>query len=278
MNKISATIPLQYDTGFSPFIAAEFDEALLWLADNGFGGIEICVSDPRRVNVEELNAKLWQYQLSVTAISTGQARMLEGISLTDSNRDVRERAVQRVKDHIELSTAIGFPIITIGLLRGIGTLGRKEHDLAHLAEALQTCSAYARSRQVRMMIEPINRYETTLLNTVSETLAFLTTFAGGEQIGVLFDTFHANIEECKICQSLEQLADKLFHVHFADSNRWLPGMGHIDFPAICAMLRKLNFTGYISLETINMPDRMVVRRCSRSSLEQCFTGMKEGGV
>ncbi|MDF2500263.1 MAG: sugar phosphate isomerase/epimerase [Anaerosporomusa subterranea] len=278
MNKISATIPLQFDTGFSPFFAAEFDEALSWLAENRFDGIEICVSDPKRVNVEELNNKLRRHHLVVTAISTGQSRALEGISLTDSIREVRESAVQRLREHVDLAAAIGFPLVTIGLLRGAGNPGTKDRDLTYLAEALEVCAAYAGCRQVELMIEPINRYETTLLNTVDETVAFLASVVGGEQIGILFDTFHANIEEADICHSLEKLGDRLLHLHFADSNRWLPGMGHIDFSQICATLRKMNYGGYVSLETINMPDRMVVRSRSQTSLKQCFAGMKEGGL
>lgn len=278
MNRISATIPLQFDTGFSPFSAAEFDEALSWLAENRFDGIEICVADPKRVNVEELNHKLRRHHLVVTAISTGQAKVLEGISLTDSVREVRKSAVQRLREHIDLAAAIGFPLVTIGLLRGAGNPGAKDRDLAYLTEALEVCTAYAGSCQVELMIEPINRYETTLLNTVDETVAFLATVSGGEQIGILFDTFHANIEEPDICHSLEELGDRLLHVHFADSNRWLPGMGHIDFSQICATLHKMNYGGYVSLETINMPDRMVVRSRSQTSLKQCFAGKKEGGL
>jgi sugar phosphate isomerase/epimerase len=278
MNKISATIPLQFDTGFSPFLAAEFDEALSWLAENRFDGIELCVSDPKRVNIEELNTKLRRRRLNVSAISTGQARGLEGISLTDSSREVRERAVQRVCEHIDLAAAIGFPLVTIGLLRGIGNPGAKDQDLGNLAKTLEVCADYAGSHQVELMIEPINRYETTLLNTTDETVDFLASVSGGEQIGVLFDTFHANIEESNICRSLEKLGDRLFHVHFADSNRWLPGMGHIDFSQICDTLRKMNYGGYVSLETINKPDRMVVRSRSQASLIQCFADRKEGGL
>jgi sugar phosphate isomerase/epimerase len=278
MNKISATIPLQFDTGFSPFLAAEFDEALSWLSENRFDGIELCVSDPKRVNIEELNTKLRRRRLNVSAISTGQARGLEGISLTDSSREVRERGVQRVCEHIDLAVAIGFPLVTIGLLRGIGNPGAKDQDLENLAETLEVCAAYAGSHHVELMIEPINRYETILLNTVDETVDFLASVSGGEQIGVLFDTFHANIEESDICRSLEKLGDRLSHVHFADSNRWLPGMGHIDFSRICATLRKMNYGGYVSLETINKPDRMVVRSRSQASLIQCFADRKEGGL
>lgn len=259
MIKTSATVPLQYDTGFSPFFASEFEEALCWLNSNGFDSIEICISEPEKVNIEELNRKLKNHNLEISTISTGQARILEGISLTDDSREIRDRAVERIREHIELATKIGFPKVTVGLLRGLGDIKKKEQQMGYLCEAMERCGEYAKQYGVMVMLEPINRYETLLLNSVKDTMDFINSLSNRENIGVLFDTFHSNIEDPDICGAMEYMGDKMLHVHFADSNRWLPGDGHIDFRAVYDALKKMDFNGHVSIETLNLPDRKTVQ-------------------
>jgi len=259
MIKTSATVPLQYDTGFSPFLASEFDEALGWLQRNGFDGIEICISEPKKVNIEELNKKLMSHNLGISTISTGQSRVLEGLNLTDDSSEIRDKAVERIREHIELSTKIGYPKVTIGLLRGLGDPKKKEQQMEYLHAAMEKCGEYAKQYGVMVMLEPINRYETLLLNSVKETMDFIDTLANSQNIGILFDTFHSNIEDPDICKAMEYAGNRLFHVHFADSNRHLPGEGHIDFKAVYDTLKKMNFNGYVSIETLNLPDRKTVQ-------------------
>jgi sugar phosphate isomerase/epimerase len=268
--KTSATVTLQFDTIFSPFTAGQFADSLRWLEDSGFHGAEICISDPRQVDPVALASQLKNRGLAVSTISTGQARTLEGLSLTDPKAEVREKTVDRIRDHIRLASKIDCPAVTIGLLRGLGTPGNTAPELALLAETLAPCADYGRDNGVRLMIEPINRYETTLLNTAEETLAFIDLLGNPPSVGVLFDVFHANIEEKDICQSIAALGGKLFHVHFADSNRWLPGMGHIDFAAVVRSLRSTGFNGYVSLEAIIRPDRDTVIRDSGRRLAACL--------
>jgi sugar phosphate isomerase/epimerase len=77
---------------------------------------------------------------------------------------------------------------------------------------------------------------------------------GADNFGLLLDTFHMNIEEPKIEDSIRAAGDRIFHFHVADSNRWYPGAGHIDFGAAMATLRDIGYTGYLSVEAMPMPD------------------------
>lgn len=160
MIKLSATIPLQYDTVFSPFAACEFDQGLEWLRQNRFYGVEICIAQPHTVNILQLQQKLRQYSLAVSTISTGQAFGLEGISLSSSDTDNRNKAIARMKEHIDLAAQIGFPLVTVGLLRGKGTPETRQQLLELFAVSLSCCAAYAHNQGVRLMVEPINQKET----------------------------------------------------------------------------------------------------------------------
>ncbi|MCL2163407.1 MAG: sugar phosphate isomerase/epimerase, partial [Oscillospiraceae bacterium] len=118
INKVSQTVPYQFDTIYSPFKATEFEKALEWLADNGFSGVELAIAYPDAVNAAKLFASIKARSLTATTISTGQIYGFEGICLSSIENDVRKRAIKTVKGHVDLSCEIGMPNVTIGLLRG----------------------------------------------------------------------------------------------------------------------------------------------------------------
>lgn len=223
------------------------------VASLGYDGAELAIRDPRIVDLDALMALLRKYGLEVPAIGTGQAWGEEGLSFTDPDADVRRAAVERVKDHVPVAARFG-ALIIIGLLRGMARPGvSHEQAWAWMADALRECAEAALGRGVRIAVEPINRYETTLVNTVADGLALMEQ-VDMPNLGLLLDTFHMNIEEPDIYRSIRAAAPRLFHFHVADSNRWYPGAGHLDFPRIVATLRDVGYTGYMSVEAMPMPD------------------------
>ena len=135
-------------------------------------------------------------------------------------------------------------LIIIGLIRGITPPGQTHaQSMAYFAEAMRACAETAQAAGARLAIEPLNRYETDLIHTIAEGLAFLET-VGMNNVGLLLDTFHMNIEEPSIGESIEAAISPadggrpadggcLVHFHVADSN--------------C-------YTGYVSGEFMPQPD------------------------
>ena len=168
------------------------------------------------------------HRLAVPAIGTGQAWGEERLSYSDPDPVVRRAAIERTKAHIPVAHRLD-ALIIIGLLRGIVQPGLSHAQaLGWTIDALTECCAEAAKSGVRLAVKPINRYETTLINNVSQGLELIDR-VGADNLGLLFDTFHANIEEPSIEESLVAAGGRLFHVHVADSNRWFPGAGHLDF-------------------------------------------------
>jgi sugar phosphate isomerase/epimerase len=122
-----------------------------------------------------------------------------------------------------------------------------------LVDALKFLAGEADTNGVRLMLEPINRYETNLLNTSGEARALIEE-TGAHNLGILYDTFHSNIEEPDMDGSIRACGSHLFHVHLADSNRWAPGAGHIDFRSIIRTLRQMEYAGWVSAEILPKPD------------------------
>jgi sugar phosphate isomerase/epimerase len=233
---------------FSP----DFEANAARLAKLGYDGIELAVRDPATLDFQRVRRILDTHHLLVPAIGTGQAWGEEHLSFTDPAAAVRQRAGDRFRSHIPLARAFG-AIIIIGLLRGT-VQPDVSPDQAHhwLVDALKTAARLAQEQGVRIALEPINRYETNLLNDVAETRSLLDEI-GADNIGILFDTFHSNIEEPNIEASLRACGTRLFHVHLADSNRWAPGVGHIDFSRIVATLRDMKYSGWLSAEILPKP-------------------------
>lgn len=218
----------------------------------GYAGVELAVRDPATVPVPRLRSLLERYALRIPAIGTGQAWVEEGLSLTHPDAAVRRAALARLEAHLELAAEWG-SLVIIGLIRGRLMAGvDRAQALEWLSEAIARLADRAAAYPVRLALEPLNRYETDLLNTVEEALAMIER-VGRSQVGVLLDTFHANIEEASLERAIARAGEQLLHVHIADSNRRAPGWGHLDFESVLKALREAGYGGWLSAEVLPQP-------------------------
>ena len=231
----------------------DFEANVAKIATWGYDGVELAIRDPRLVDGAELARIVSAHGLVVPAIGTGQAWGEEGLSFTDPDPAIRAAAVERTQSHIPFAAQTG-AIIIIGLLRGIVKPGVDQTQaMDWLVDSLQQCCAAAQPRGVRLALEPINRYETTLVNNVAQGLDLIER-VGADNFGLLLDTFHMNIEEPVIEESIRACGDRIFHFHVADSNRWYPGAGHLDFESILETLFATGYQGFVSGEFLPLPD------------------------
>jgi sugar phosphate isomerase/epimerase len=231
----------------------DFALNLAKIAAWGYDGVELAIRDPDLVDAAELKDAVTEHQLTVPAIGTGQAWGEEGLSFTSRDPLVRAAAIERIKRHIPLARRVD-ALVIIGLIRGITPQGQThDHSLKYLVECLGECAAEASLQGVRLALEPLNRYETDLIHTAADGLDLLEQ-VGANSLGLLLDTFHMNIEERSIEQSIRTAGDRIFHFHVADSNRWHPGAGHLDFKSILKALFATGYQGFVSGEFMPQPD------------------------
>jgi sugar phosphate isomerase/epimerase len=246
----------------------DFETNVAKIAGYGYEGVELAIRDPKLVNPDELEAVIGQHGLVVPAIGTGQAWGEERLSFTSSDSTVRRAAIERIKSHIPLAARFK-AVVILGLIRGITPAGQThEQSMAYLVEALQECSAAAAPYGVRYALEPLNRYETDLIHTVADGLDLIER-VGADNFGLLLDTFHMNIEEPSIEDSIRTCGERIFHFHVADSNRWHPGAGHIDFNSILTTLFATGYTGFVSGEFMPKPDADTGAKRAIEYLRQC---------
>ncbi|MBI2202134.1 MAG: sugar phosphate isomerase/epimerase, partial [Armatimonadetes bacterium] len=169
------------------------------------------------------------------------------------------------------ATTGGAAPVIVGLIRGRITRDRAATD-ARFIEALSRLLPGAERSDVRLLIEPINRYETDYLNTIGETLEIIDR-VGSARIRVLADTFHMNIEERSIEDALRACGRRLGHVHVADSNREAPGFGHLDFAGILSVLDEVGYSGFLSAEIVPIPDPGSAARQTVQHLKSLLTAV-----
>jgi D-psicose/D-tagatose/L-ribulose 3-epimerase len=115
-------------------------------------------------------------------------------------------------------------------------------------ESLRRAGAYASDRNVRIAIEPLNRYESNFVNTAKEGLR-LVDAVHSPFVGIHLDIYHMNIEEKSPSDAIEKAGKKLFHLHVPEHDRGTPGTGHTDWKAVAASVKKVGFTGYAVIES-----------------------------
>ena len=224
------------------------------IATLDYDGVELAVRDPASLDVEKIFKFVKDYQLEVPAIGTGQAWGEEGLSLSDPNEKIRRMAVERIKEQIIFASHFSAQVI-IGLIRGIVKEGKTRHETEdYTVTSLRECAAFAINYNTILTLEPINRYESNFINTLEEGVDFVKKVSM-PNVKLLADTFHMNIEEVSIYKSMIKSKEYISHVHFADSNRWAPGFGHLDFEKIVKTLIEISYQGYVSAEILPMPDQ-----------------------
>ncbi|MCX7796189.1 MAG: sugar phosphate isomerase/epimerase [bacterium] len=215
----------------------------------GYNGVEIGIKDPSLVDPKKIKEIAYKFNLIVPALGTGRAFTEDGISLSNKEKGIRDTAVERLISHIELAKELSSMVI-VGLIRGNVY---DEEGVNYVKDLLREVCNYGKQKDVRILLEPINRYEVNWLNTIEDTYNFIKELKL-ENLGLLIDTFHMNIEEPSISSSIFRFKDLIWHVHIADSNRLYPGAGHIDFKDIFRVLSSIGYNGFISAELINKPD------------------------
>lgn len=250
----AVTVSLVPEARGGPFVFWNgLKDACQRAAELGFNGIEVFPRSAEEVDWKRLRALLEQHKLKLAAVGTGAGWLVHKFRLTDPDASMRERAQAFAGEIIDGAGQLGAPAI-IGSMQGRcdGQVDRQQ-ALAWLSEALDQLAERAARHNVPVLLEPLNRYETNVLNTVAESISFIKSLRA-PNVKLLADLFHMNIEEADTASALHTAGRRLGHVHFADSNRRAIGFGHTNMEAIIAALREIRYDGWLSAEILPLPD------------------------
>lgn len=254
MIRSAVTISLVNESRGGPFVfwddlAAGCRQA----AALGYHAVEIFAPGPDAVPASTLKPLLQETNLAVAAVGTGAGWVQQRLSLTSPVEAVRRKAIEFIASMIDFGGPYGAPAI-IGSMQGRHGDGvSMEQARDWLRTALDELGEEARRFNIPLIYEPLNRYETNLTNTMAAGVELLQSLQT-DNVRLLADLFHMNIEETDIAAGLLAGGRFIGHVHFVDTNRRPAGCGHMSYGPIVSALRDIGFDGYVSAEAFAWPD------------------------
>ncbi len=235
-------------------------EVLETVADAGYDGVDLD-AEPDRIDPQQFNkvasmAASLGLKIPALICAWGGWHAGEVRDLASSDETVRSYAVRYTKKCIDLAASLDEP----PLIEIAAVPPQNEYPITSMPRAIlrrnfvkstREIADYAAPRGVTVAIEPINRFEgyAGFLNSIVEAKS-IADEVDADNLGVLADFFHVNIEDAALTDTLRLAGDKLMCIHLADNNRQAPGTGHIDFLQVIRTLNAMGYTGYLSLDAV----------------------------
>ncbi len=260
--KTSVSLSLFQGSRQAPILFRDnIEHTIPHIRELGYEGVDLFVLDEKDEKAKQA-AKLLQSNGLGVGVVMPAAMVGLGLFLGDPSEDVRNKIVDRLIPFIEFSASIG-GMVSLGLVRGNKADEESMDEFEkRFTGSIEKLLPTAEKSGTSLLIEPINRYEINTMNSSLESLSYIK--RSDLPLGLLLDTFHMNIEDQDIEDSFIQCREYLKHVHFLDSNRLAPGMGHLDMKGIYGTLKKIGYTGYLCLEAL---DTLGSEICARKGRE-----------
>jgi len=250
----------KYSITLSTFKDLEpLDKSLENLNRQGFEAVEV-YGEPDIIDVKKFSNLLGSFSMKVSGV-TGMWGLSNASPKPRYLITVNEESVRTVQNYIKkciiLCHTLGGKTFNICLFSDVPLISDGNHKVLSRDEKrklvipvikpLCHLVKYARNYGVELLIEPLNRYSTPVC-TNSEDAKYIADLINEENVGILLDTFHMNIEEDSIYDAIINSKKVLKHVHMSDNNRKMPGFAHINFESVIEALKKIKYTRYLTFE------------------------------
>ena len=231
----------------------EMDDSILPilspLREMGFDGVEIPILD---TGIQKW--KRWSNELN----ALGMARVAVSLNsaehqLISPDPSMRNKALEYNKKIVECAAALGARYLTGPLHSSLSVFSGKgptAQELEWARENLLLLAEHAQREGITVGLEFLNRFESYLVTSTAELIALVDSI-NHPNCKMMFDTFHANIEEKDLVSAIHMAGDRIIHVQLSENDRSTLGSGHIDFPATLAALKAIGYEGMISIEAFS---------------------------
>ena len=216
------------------------------LRDMGYDGVELPIFSGAVADYERLGSRLRDMGLECTAVTVRN----EEDDPISPDAAVRRAAVDATKHVVDCAVAAGASLVGGPFYAAIGKFsgaGPTEAEWARSVAYLQEVADYAAGANVELVLEFLNRFEIYLLNCTADTARFVRD-VGRDNVGIHYDTFHANIEEKNLRGAIVGEASHIRHVHISENDRSTPGQGLVRWAETFDALREIDYDGWLTVE------------------------------
>lgn len=243
----------------------------------GFEGVELPMFDGTEEHFAAVGKEVKRLGLGCTGVTV----MTPEANPVSPEAPVRQAAAERLRWAIRSCANAGGNVLcgpihsALGIFTGAGPT---DEERKRCADVIASVADEAKSHNVRLAIEYLCRFEAYVLTTAKDTIDMVKAI-NHPSVGLLYDTFHANIEEKNPVAALEACMPYLAHFHVSENDRGTPGRGHVPWDATFAVLRKHNYNGWLTIEAFGraMPEIAAATRVWRdffnSPDEVCIEGL-----
>lgn len=219
------------------------------IADLGFDVIEACLEQPQLLTPARLAEAARDAGLAISICGAFSPER----DVSSEDPAVRATGVDYLLRCVYVAAEVGSPHVAGPMYAGTGVTRLIPTEMRtaqrqRAAESLRQVAEYAASAGVRLAIEPLNRYETDLVNTVDQALQ-LCDLIGLPNVGLMLDTYHLNIEELGIGDAIRLAGDRCFHVQASENDRGTPGAGHVPWREVATALDDIGYDGWVVIES-----------------------------
>lgn len=246
----------------SPLTDALLTQTLPKIAGWGFDAVELPLEqagDWDAIRVRDLLQALGLSSVVGAVFGAGR-------NLTAAPIDVIDQTLQYLRAAVDVAAAQGSPLVIGPMYTEVGRTWRlppsdRAAVLSTLRRSLAQAGDYAASRGVRLAVEPLNRYETSLLTTTEQVLEVIDPLPT-ETIGLNLDTYHMNIEERSFSAAFDLAGDRLLHLQVCGNDRGAPGRDHLDWTAIRDDLMRIRYRGILGIESFTVDNDTIATAAS----------------
>ena len=243
------------------------DGILEQLKEIGYDGVAVPIFAHAAAAFQRLGGKLDELGLERTAVtvSTGDANPIS----PDSS--VRAEAVTRLKGAVDMCELVGAPMLCGPYHSALGEFSGampSEEEWANGKATLREVADYAGEKGVTLVLEYLNRFELYFLNCAADCARFVRE-VDHPNLRMMYDTFHANIEEKDITEAVKSCIDVCAHVHISENDRSTPGSGGVDWDTSFAALKEVGYEGWMVVEAfgLSLPDLAAATKIWRRMYE-----------
>jgi D-psicose/D-tagatose/L-ribulose 3-epimerase len=243
----------------SPFTTAALEALAPKIKHFGFDLIELAIEGVDQIDIGQVKLELAKNGLkTIVCGAFGPDR-----NICSSNFEIRENAKTYIRWLIDAAAELGSPTVCGPMYSAVG----KEHlpgEKDRLAEwdlavaGIGEMADYAAIKKIKLALEPLNRFETDMINTVAQGLDFIMA-TGKENVGLHLDTFHMHLEEKSSAVAIRLAGKKLFHFHACENDRGVPGTGQVHWNQIAQALREVGYDGPVVIESFTPEVKEIAR-------------------
>ncbi len=243
----------------SPCTTAAVHELAPKVKHMGFDILELACENPQLINVQEVKSVLQSNELNgIICGAFGPDR-----NLCSDDPKLVENAKEYIRWLVDAAALVGSPVVCGPMYSSVGKT-HLEDEAARQAEwnlavkGVREMAEYAQQRGIKLALEPLNRFETDMINIVAQGLEFIRQ-VGMDNVGFHLDTFHMHLEEKNSGEAIRLAGKKIYHFHACENDRGVPGTGQVYWEQVAEALKEVEYDGAVVIESFTSQVKEIAR-------------------